>query len=220
MQHSLLSLLVPHYCCSCGSIGSLMCQYCKYDIINEPYEACIVCHKLAKPTENLCSQCKVPFTRAWCAGDRREGLKVLINTFKFERARAAHLPLVDIIHHSLPSLPPDTQIVPVPTIAPHIRVRGYDQTALLARRFAKLRGLPYTSVLRRTTNTMQRGASRKQRIEQAKRTFSAQGCSGVYMVIDDITTTGATLQYAAQALLDAGAHEVWVAVIACQPLEK
>lgn len=179
-----------------------------------------MCHKLARPAENVCSACPASFTKAWCAGDRREGLKELINRYKFERTRAAYSSLADLLHETLPALPTDTIVVPVPTIMPHVRERGYDQTVLLSRRFAKLRSLAHGSPLYRTTNSVQRGATRAQRIAQAKSAFAATPCTGRYLVVDDITTTGATLQFAAQALLDAGAQEVWVAVLACQPLEK
>ena len=221
MRKFLTSLLAPHYCCSCGAVGVLLCEYCKYNIINEPFEACMLCHKLAPASQNICGNCNPPFTKAWCAGSRSEGLKKLINSYKFERTRAAYAPLADLLHTTLPAVPADTAVVPVPTIAPHVRGRGYDQAALLARRFAYLRGLPTATVLRRKTNSVQRGATRKQRAEQAARAFTAaKRCSGRYLVVDDITTTGATLRAAAQVLLDAGASEVWVAVVAVQPIEK
>lgn len=220
MQQLAINLLAPHYCCSCGAIGALLCEYCKYDIINDPYEACILCHRLARPGNNLCGSCRAPFTRAWSAGDRREGLRELIDRFKFERVRGAYVPLADLLDSTLPHLPPEVTVVPVPTISPHIRVRGYDQTRLVAQRFARQRNLAYAPWLRRATSTVQRGAGRQQRYRQAKEAFAAPSAQGICLVIDDITTTGATLTAAAQTLLDAGASEVWVAVIACQPLEK
>ena len=220
MRNILTSLLAPHYCCSCGAVGSLLCQYCKYDIIHDSFEACILCHKLAQPWQNSCTSCKTAFTKAWCAGSRSEGLKELLNRYKFERARAAYAPLADLLHATLPTLPDDMVIVPVPTIAPHIRERGYDQTVLLAQQLARTRGAAYAPLLRRKTNSVQRGASRKQRIQQAEQAFKADNCTGRYLVIDDITTTGSTLDAATKVLLAAGAAEVWVAVVAVQPLEK
>ncbi len=220
MQLPFINLLAPHYCCSCGTVGALLCEYCKYDIINEPYEACILCHGLALPGQHKCGLCKTPFTKAWCASDRREGVKELMDRYKFERTKAAYIPLAELLHHTLPVLPTDMVVVPIPTIAPHVRQRGYDQVDMLAKYFAAQRNTACTPLLKRRTNSVQRGASRKQRIDQANKAFTAGSCNGRYLVIDDISTTGATLSAAAQALLDAGAQEVWVAVVACQPLEK
>ena len=180
----------------------------------------MLCHRLAKPTENLCNNCPASFTRAWCAGDRREGLRELIDRYKFERTRAAHAPLAALLDATLPSFPADITVVSVPTIAPHIRIRGYDHAALIARQFARLRGHSYTPSIVRASNTVQRGAGRKQRFQQVKQAFAAEACNGRYLLIDDISTTGATLEYASRALLNAGADEVWVAVVAAQPLEK
>lgn len=220
MDTGLITVFAPHYCSSCGTIGGLLCDYCKYNIISEPYEACLLCHKLARPASNLCNECRVPFTKAWSAGDRREGLRELIDRFKFERVRGAYLPLAELLDSTLPAFPAEVTVVPVPTIVPHVRVRGYDQTALVARRFARLRKLSYAPLLQRATNSVQRGANRKQRFQQAKEAFKVSSAYGICLVIDDITTTGATLTAAAQTLLDAGASEVWVAVLACQPIEK
>jgi len=220
MYKLLSTLFAPHYCCSCGAVGALLCDHCKYDIISEPFEACILCHKLALPAHNLCGVCVSPFAKAWCVGARSEGLKTLINQFKFERVRGAYEPLAELLHTTLPVFPPETTVVAIPTIAPHIRVRGYDQAALVARTFAGLRSLPFESILQRVTNTVQQGASRAVRRQQAGAAFKARACSGRILLIDDISTTGATLKFATERLLEAGANEVWVAVLASQPLEK
>lgn len=220
-MNTLIDTIAPHYCCSCGKIGRVLCSYCKYDIIEEPYLACIVCRDPVSSRESLCQRHTLPYTRAWCAGERSNVLLKLLNDYKFERVRAAHHPIVSLLDETLPQIPLDTIVVPVPTIVKHIRVRGYDHTALIAKSFAKQRGLVYKQPIIRATTTSQLGKSRRERISQAKKAFSCSALAGErYLLIDDIYTTGATLQYAAQSLVDAGAREVWVAVLARQPLEK
>ena len=74
----------------------------------------------------------------------------------------------------------------------------------------------------RKTTTTQLGANRKERITQAKEAFRSRAIpeQTVYLLIDDIATTGATLQYAAKSLQEAGAQTIWVAALARQPLDK
>lgn len=122
----LVNLLAPHYCCSCGEIGVVLCLSCKYDIVNEPYAACILCHNIAKPMENLCNTCVASFSRAWVVGSRADVLKKVIDDYKFERIRAAHVLLAGLFDVTAPTLPADTIVVPIPTIAKHVRMRGYD----------------------------------------------------------------------------------------------
>ena len=222
-MHRLLSnALAPHYCCSCGRIGAILCASCKYDIVSEPYEACILCNKLAKITGNLCNTCKSSFSHAWVVGNREGALKEVIDVYKFERARQAHTHLASLLDATLPVLPPDIALVPIPTITKHIRARGYDHMELITRELASKRGLAHTTALRRATTTVQQGANRRKRQEQARAAFAACGVEvgKRYLLIDDISTTGFTLEYAARVLREAGATDVWVAVIASQPLEK
>lgn len=222
MPGYLVDLFAPHYCCSCGAIGAVLCEYCKYNIISEPYEGCILCHTITKPSENLCDTCSASFTHAWVAGSRTGSLKKIIDDYKFERTRAAYRVLSEIFAAILPVLPTDIEIVPVPTIARHVRIRGYDHMYLIARRLARSRGLPYSRCLRRATFTVQRGANRTLRQQQAATTFTTCNVrmGARYLLIDDVSTTGATLEHAARVLLAAGAREVWVAVLATQPLEN
>lgn len=222
MPGYLVDLFAPHYCCSCGAIGAVLCEYCKYNIVSEPYEGCILCRHITKPSENLCDTCSASFTHAWVVGSRTGSLKKIIDDYKFERTRAAYRVLSEVFAAILPALPTDIEIVPVPTINRHVRIRGYDHMYLIARRLARSRGLPYSRCLRRATSTVQRGANRTVRQQQAASAFTTRNVrmGARYLLIDDVSTTGATLEHAARALRAAGAREVWVAVLATQPLEN
>ncbi len=220
MKTSLLDIFAPHYCCSCSMIGAILCDNCKNNITIKRFSSCIACGKPVAQ-RGLCRRCRVPFTRAWCVGERTNALKVLINQYKFERARAAKNAIVDLLDATLPSLPDGVTIVPVPTIPPHIRHRGYDHMALVARGFARRRRLPYRTVVQRASNTVQHGTVRAVRLRQAKQAFECGDVPpGVYLLVDDVYTTGATVCYAADALLHAGATEVWVAVVSRQPFSR
>lgn len=221
MLHKLFDYIAPHYCCSCGDIGGLLCESCKYDIIHERFDGCLLCGRLSLLPS--CSRCRSVISKTWCGGERSGGLEVLINRYKFEYAEAAYSSLGDIMLATLPQLPLETIIVPIPTVRAHIRQRGYDHAFLLARYIARERGLALAQPLRRRTATVQRGADKKTRIAQAKEAFRIVGSVKVdipYLLIDDVVTTGSTLQYAAQALRGAGATTVWAAAVARQPLDE
>lgn len=217
----LSDVFAPHYCCSCGEIGAVLCEYCKYDITSETFAACLVCERISGRSDHLCDHCKPAYTRAWCVGSRDSALKPLINSYKFERARAVHEVLVDLLDKLLPVLPATIQVVPVPTIAPHRRARGYGHVELVAKQFAERRGLVYVELIHRRHNHVQRGSGRQERLAQAKEAYTvAKLAPGTYLLLDDVYTTGATLEYAARALRTAGADDVWVATLSRQPLEK
>lgn len=221
MIDRLLQIVAPHYCFECGDVGALLCENCKYNITMEPMEACLVC---LTPTgsDNVCQNCKTSYTRAWCVSLREGSIRQLIDAYKFERARSASKVLASLLDKSLPVLPEEAVVVAVPTIAKHIRQRGYDHTLLVAKQFAKLRRLRHAPLLSRQTNSVQRGVSKQQRLKQAKEAFRASKSVPhvPILLIDDVMTTGATLQYAAQTLMSAGAKEVWVAVVARQQFDK
>lgn len=220
MLHKLFDCIAPHYCCSCGEIGSLLCESCKHNITNEPFGGCLLCGRLS--LLQSCPHCRSTITRTWCGGERSGGLETLINRYKFDRAESAYIPLGDIMLAALPQLPAETIIVPVPTVRAHIRQRGYDHAFLLARYIAHARQLALGQILGRRTATVQRGADRKTRLAQAKEAFvvTSEARNDVpYLIIDDVVTTGATLRYAAKALKDAGATTIWAAASARQPLD-
>jgi ComF family protein len=222
MIDTLMAFVAPHYCCGCEKTGTLLCGNCKYDIISEPFSLCLAWGKSLAGPNGICSICKVSYQRAWCVADRRDHLECLIDNYKFTNVRAAYRPLTDLLDARLPDLPANTVIVPVPTVSNHIRQRGYDHMLLIAQHLAKLRSLTLHTGLQRVTSTRQRSAGRAARIAQAKKAFTHPkplDPTNVYLLVDDVVTTGATMQYAAKTLLDAGAKTVWVASISRQPLD-
>jgi ComF family protein len=115
-------------------------------------------------------------------------------------------------------------IVPVPLHPERLRERGYNQATLLAKVCAQEVGVPLnTSLLQRTRATQAqvelRGYERYSNVVEAFRCLSHIATKGllkrkVVVIIDDVCTTGATLEACAAPLFAAGASEVWGIVLA------
>jgi len=219
MLDTLLSVVAPHLCSGCGQIGSTFCDNCKYDINVVSFSGCVLCEKPA--FSGICNDHKVTFNQAWIVGVRDGALRRLIGGFKFRNMKSAARELAGLLDKRLPVLPSSTVLVPIPTTPAHIRERGYDHMLLIANELGRLRGLSVETVLERNNTLTQHHADRKQRIIQAESAFRVKGDldpEKLYILIDDIVTTGATIQQASRLLHEAGVI-VWIAAIARQPLD-
>ncbi len=215
-----LQVIAPHPCSGCGKIGTILCDDCKYDIINEPFYGCILC---GMPKEDgVCAEHAAPFTRAFTVSTRADALEDVINRLKFQHTKHAALVMAELLDWHLPQLPADIAIVPLPTARSHVRQRGYDQVELIARHLSALRDVSVKKALVRRTNTTQHTVGRAERAIQAAEAFvlddSIEHTPGVVLLLDDVVTTGASLSAAAEVLKEAG-YTVWVATLAYQPLD-
>jgi ComF family protein len=117
-----------------------------------------------------------------------------------------------------PLLSHEGVLVPVPTTTSRVRQRGYDQAKLLARQLSRLTGLSYQDCLVREGRTHQVGANRQQRQQQMKQAFRVKpkcpSRSQHIILVDDVLTTGATLESAAQTLRARGYKRVSAIVFA------
>ena len=141
---------------------------------------------------------------------------------KIVSMRETAVVLGEILAEVLPTLPPEAVIVPVPTVRSHVRQRGFDHTKIMAETVAGRIGVPVKYLLRRVGNAMQRGATAAQRRRQAREAFVIETPIDpdiVYLLIDDVVTTGATIREASLRLREAGAKEVWVAVLVREALD-
>jgi len=110
-------------------------------------------------------------------------------------------------------------VVPIPLHPSRLRRRGYNQAALLAMRIGAVSGLPCMDALTRIKKTASQvqTRARQKRIVNMTNAFTAdrsvvEGTD--VLLVDDVATTGATLEAAVVALRDAGASNIKAAVIA------
>lgn len=215
----LLNFIAPHYCYNCQKIGELLCDSCKYNIIIARFSGCIAC---GKPAFNgICEYHAYPYKNAYVVSERKDALKHIIDDYKFQRLRSAYLILADLLHASLPPLDSDVIVTAVPTSRAHIRQRGYDHTLLIAKRFAQLRKLRFETTLSHKHNVSQHFLNRADRLKQAQNVFAILDnidTKHEYLIIDDIFTTGSTIEAAARQLKMAGARSISIAIIARQPI--
>jgi ComF family protein len=110
------------------------------------------------------------------------------------------------------SIGQDVLIVPVPTARRRVRSRGYDQAVVIARALAKRKGCRYAPLLLRYGSQEQKQADRFQRRQQLRGAYAvrepASAVGARILLIDDVVTTGATLEEAATLLKAAGARVV------------
>jgi ComF family protein len=217
LADDLIAFFAPHCCLGCGAEGSLLCERCSAALPTVP-ERCYRCRKLSADWRT-CSSCHGQSRlRSVTVTTVYDGLaKKLAWRLKFHGAQAAATQMAQRIVNRL-QCSPDSYVVPVPTATSRVRQRGYDQAKLIARAVARQTGLPYLDCLRRSGQMQQVGASRRLRRLQLSQAFRARRVSAVrgasVILIDDIVTTGATLEAAAGTLRAAGARHVDAAVYA------
>jgi ComF family protein len=107
-------------------------------------------------------------------------------------------------------------VTAVPTLSYRKLKRGYNQAELLAQAVAKELQLPYKSVLLRTAwGRSQTEKTLLKRLQLSESTFqSSCRVKGIWLLVDDVVTTGTTFRQARKALLEAGAARVYGAAIA------
>ncbi|HYG84359.1 MAG TPA: phosphoribosyltransferase family protein [Verrucomicrobiae bacterium] len=222
MFETFISGFAPHRCYNCRKIGSLLCLSCEENIDRYVKNDCILC---AKPAANgICAACaNGTITQIIVVSERKGSIKQLLNGYKFHRQRAAGIHCARLLARTLPQLPTNSYIVPIPTAARHIRQRGYDHTLLIAKQLGGLLNTSVTPLLQRHHDKTQVGASKAERLVQAANAFSTTATldpKAHYILIDDIITTGATVRAAARVLAQAGARTITIAAVAHQNLDE
>lgn len=215
----LLRILAPYDCLSCGNEGKLLCDWCKHDAVPPVPPRCYRCRKQSQDFAT-CPDCRREsrLSNVWIASEYDGFSKTLISKLKFERARSAADEIAELMAALLPYVPAGTTVTFAPTATGRRRRRGYDQSELIAKRLAGLLGRPFLPLLLRQGQTRQVGASKAKRKQQLVAAFrprnliSIKGAS--ILLIDDIVTTGATLEAAAQVLKQAGAKQISAAAFA------
>jgi len=142
-------------------------------------------------------------------------LRAAILRLKFSGWQAVAEPLSDYLWQAWRQEPLSVDVlVPVPSDKSRLRARGYNQSALLARGLARRIGKPvWEDALERTRQTARQvelpSAQRWQNVAGAFRCQDGAVRGRAILLVDDICTTGATLEACAAILRAAGARAVW-----------
>ena len=207
-----IDLYAPHACLGCGVEGVLLCVRCLCAAA-KPLPRCYRCHAFSR-LGRTCEQCGTYGLQSVRSALCYEGVaQDAVWQLKFGRARAAADMMAKPMALVGQSLARDnTLIVPAPTASSRVRSRGYDQAAELAKAVAGRLDLPIANVLWRLGKQRQVGADKLRRRQQMTGAFYVRDASLAtgrrIILIDDVITTGSTLESAAQALLAAGAVSV------------
>lgn len=220
----------PRPCAVCGAWHTApLCGHCRQRVA-APRPRCPRC---ALPTlcAEPCGAClhePPTFVAAVAAVDYGFPWNRLITAFKFHSQpewAPALAALIDAAIYRHVGLPAADAVVPVPLAPARLAERGYNQAWELARRLAARRGLASDArwLLRLRDTPHQVGAHRRQRQQNLRAAMWVTPDAGARLVgrhvalVDDVLTTGATAQAAAQALQAAGAASVQVWVLARTP---
>ncbi len=218
MLQKLIGFIAPHDCLVCAKPEEVVCTDCALSVLVRKVPSCFYCNRLTADGR----ACQVCMRKTSLRGAhvlwRYDGYaKSMIYRLKYanDRAMAAFMAaqLTDTFDLSRYDL-----IVAVPSDGKALRRRGYNQAELLARVVAKQTNLPYRTTLLRVQHTPQTHLRRSQRLEAVKGNFVCHRPQDVegrrLLVVDDVMTTGATMNECARTLKAAGAKQVWGLVVA------
>ncbi len=214
--------LFPPICPGCGREGERWCKDCQSETLPLAGDYCPVCCNPATHG-NLCSECEKE-APAFCAARSftiyAGPIKEAIHSLKYSRNIAIAEPLSDYLLAAFQAEKWQVDlVVPVPLGHSRLMERGFNQAAELARPFALTAGLPFSPdvLVRKRETHAQAQLGRADRIQNLAGAFRAEQALVTgrrILVIDDVLTTGATLQNCALALLQAGASQVFGLTVA------
>lgn len=220
-----LDIFFPKRCVGCGQADTILCYSCSKEIENIVTPVCGLCGRINQYGQ-FCPSCrrrantKLKGIIAAAIYDKGP-LKEMIHHLKYTGYKSFAEDLGHLLFLRLNNKIPSGKIlvVPVPLYHKKESERGFNQAELVAEYFSKKLKLSGACVLQRTKETeTQVKLDRAGRLKNLKGAFACRDNKTVegktILLVDDVTTTGATLNECAQVLLDSGAKSVWGVVVA------
>ncbi|MBL7126037.1 MAG: ComF family protein [Dehalococcoidales bacterium] len=223
LKGAALDFIFPPYCVGCGREGAFICPACRQSL---PRIIPPICPRCGRPHSSgvLCPDCirwqasidgiRSPF--------RFEGvMREAIHKLKYQNLRALAASLAGMLQEYLIASPLDIDVlVPVPLHRKRLRERGYNQASLLAKELGKLINTPVVDdvlIRQRHTPPQARTATIEERTHNIADAFACRG-NGLrgrrVLLLDDVATSGTTLDACATVLKASGVASVWGLVMA------
>lgn len=224
---SLADFIYPPICYGCDTEveEGLVCEGCRLALFTHELAVCPKCGRPCTRTAETCGQCRTPFSlsRVRALGLYVPPFDKLVQAFKY----SGKTNVGELLGRALAALVRQDEalaaadaVCPIPLHPARLRERGFNQSLLLAAAISISTHIPLTESLARTRNTatQTRKMDSEARLKNLAGAFRLRSDAGVggkrILLVDDVMTTGATLDQAAQALLSGGAASVVGAVVA------
>jgi ComF family protein len=224
---SLADFVYPPICYGCDAEveEGLVCEGCRLALFTHELAVCPKCGRPCASSARSCGQCDIRFSlsRVRALGLYVPPFDKLVQAFKYSgKTRVGEL-----LGQSLAALVQQDEVLsaadavcPVPLHPARLRERGFNQSLLLAAAISMSTRIPFRECLTRTKNTPTQTlkTNPEDRLKNLVGAFRLKVDASVdgkrILLVDDVMTTGATLDQAAQALLKGGAASVLGAVVA------
>lgn len=220
-----LDIFFPKKCINCRKYGEELCFECAKEIEMVVTSVCPLCGKISK-SGKICAVCKnkskfvlkgIISAAVYDSGPTKE----IIHHLKYSGMTRLSDILAELIVIRLrkEKFSTDTVVVPVPLHESRFTERGFNQSELIGKYVANKIGLPGGNAIERSKNRKPQAE-----LKRSQRLSNLSGCFEVVdpgfiagktvLLIDDVATTGATLNECAKVLRSSGAKEVWGVVVA------
>ena len=222
----LLNIFFPKFCLGCEKEGTYFCEDCKACLEISEDNFCLCENPKRLTEEGKCSNCQLKELNGlyFTVSYQNKLIKKLIHQFKYEPyIKELAEPLANLIITHFLLLDKSNQIwkgkilVPIPLSKGKLKERGFNQAEEIAKNLSNFLKIPLCNCLVKIKETpSQVDLSEKERRENIKRVFEIEeeAKDKRILLVDDVYTTGTTMNEAAKVLKEAGAKEVWGVVIA------
>lgn len=231
IKNFVLDLIFPIFCVGCRQEGGFLCEKCLNSLYFIP-PTCLVCRKWSPAVSDVvagrtCKSCQsktavYAFLSPFAYNDPK--IRELIHDFKYRGIRSVDKTLarllVDYFIKYKIIFPPNSIVMPLPLHKSRQRERGFNQSELLSRKMSDRLGLTLeTKILWKTQKTRQQmELSGEERMQNISGVFAVKNPEKIQnktvLLVDDVKTTGSTLEEAAKTLKIAGAKRVWAITVA------
>lgn len=231
-----IEILFPPICVACNayiqSASAPICDACRQSIARNSALRCPICSIRLADNKRICNHRKqdmqrFPYTLGAATYYADPVARACIHAYKYQGVHALTSPLSDILVAYAQQLQPRPHIfnnnplvIPIPLHAAKERKRGFNQSALIARSFADVMRFAYAEPLIKIVDNSAQAKEKTHadRFQHMRHAFAIPRPEQVrnknIILIDDVSTSGATLAEAAQTLRTAGAKQILAFVIA------
>lgn len=197
--------IFPPYCLNCSKQGSWLCNKCNLKL-QPSLTQCYVCRKVSKGYKTH-ERCSSLFHSMFIGWNYTKVSKKFMSAFKYQSAYRIIQSITPILFSRLKSndILKDTLLIPIPLHPSRERSRGFNQAELIAKSLAdKFKLEVSTDILRRVKNTKHQAyiskVDRESNIAKAFKVSNVRSGIKKILLIDDVLTTGSTMNEACLAL--------------------